>query len=155
MNQETQSLDNQSVFIDKTAFIPFMNPEHPRYLKARSLFLELDDLERPLVTSNFVIFDTHEWLRNEIGYDHAQFFMNTVNKAVQKGALSLVPVYEKLEEEAKELLIDYPNFEFSMIEALTVTGMKKHNIYRIFTFNPRFRNLTKLQPEIKVIPSSI
>jgi predicted nucleic acid-binding protein len=155
MNQEIPMPDNHSVFVDKTAFIPFMNPEHPRYLKARSLFLELDDLERPLVTSNLVIFDIHEWLRNEIGYEHAQFFMNTVNKAVQKEILSLIPVYEKLEEEAKVLLLDHPDFEFSMVEALTVTGMKKHNIYRIFSFNPRFRNLTELQPEIKVIPSSI
>lgn len=58
----------QSVFLDDTALTAYMNPNDPRYMKARSLFLDLDDLERHLVTTNYIIFDTHQWLRDDYGY---------------------------------------------------------------------------------------
>jgi predicted nucleic acid-binding protein len=153
--------DNQSgkqkraVFIDKTAFIAFMNIENPRHTKARSLFLELDDLERPLVTTKYVIYETHEWLRNNIGYEHAQFFLNTIDKSLHKGMLSILTVNEEWEQEAKDLLIENPGYEFSMPEALVAITVSKHHVDRIFSFNTKFRQLPQLQPNIKVMPSSI
>lgn len=154
MNHETQLTGNHSVFIDKTAFLAFMNPENSRHAKARSVFLELDDLERPLVTTHFVIAETHEWLRDHVGYDHAQFFLNTIDKTSYKGVLSFLTVNENWEKDAKELLLEYPNYEFSMGEAITAMIILKYQIDRIFTFNSRFRQLPKLYSGIKVIPSS-
>lgn len=156
MNQEKNQSGNQrSVFIDKTALIAFMNIENPRHSKARSLFLELDDLERPLVTTKYVIFDTHEWLRDNIGYDHAQFYLNTIDKTIQKGMLTLLTVNEEWEQEAKELLLENPGYEFSMPESLIAITIVKHHINRVFSFNLRFRQLPQLQSNIKVMPSSI
>lgn len=156
MNQEKNQSGNQrSVFIDKTAFIAFININNPRHSKARSLFLELDDLERPLVTTKYVIFDTHEWLRDNIGYDHAQFFLNTIDKTIHKGVLSLLPVNEEWEQEAKELLLDNPGYEFSLPESLIAITIVKHHVDRVFSFNLKFRQLPQLYSNIKVMPSSI
>lgn len=144
---------NQCVFVDKTAFMAFMNPENPQYIKARSLFLELDDLERPLVTTNPIVFHTHEWLRDEFGYEQAQFFMNSIEKAVHRGTLQVLSVNKEFDKDAKSFLIEQSKYEFSLLEAETIVVLLKNQMKRIFTFNAKFHRLPDLYTDIKIIPS--
>ncbi|GAB7386889.1 hypothetical protein BSNK01_07250 [Bacillaceae bacterium] len=143
----------QSVFIDKSAFIAFMNSGHPCHRKARSVFLELDDLERPLVTSSPVISEVHAWLRDNVGYDHAQFFLNAIDKAVQREVLHVLAMDREIEREAKALLFEYPDFALSLPEAIILVMMTKNGIERLFTFNRHFAALPLNETNIKVIPS--
>ncbi|MCM3268787.1 type II toxin-antitoxin system VapC family toxin [Paenibacillus elgii] len=143
----------QAVFLEQSALMAFMNPEDPYYLKARSLFFDLDDMDRHLATTNYVIFETHQWLRNHFDYSDAQFFLNTMEKAVQQGVLTIVPGTPELERESKRLIIDFPNYRFSLTEAMTAVVMLSCQMKRIFTFNPNYSFLPKLDREIKVLPS--
>ncbi|CAG7642606.1 type II toxin-antitoxin system VapC family toxin [Paenibacillus allorhizosphaerae] len=143
----------QAIFLEQSALTAFMNPEDPYYLKARSLFFDLDDMDRQLVTTNNVLFDTHQWLRNHFDYADAQFFLNTMDKAVQKGVLTVISGRPELEQEAKRLILEFPNYQFSLTEALIAVVMLTYQMKRIFTFNPNYAFLSKLDREIKVIPS--
>jgi predicted nucleic acid-binding protein len=150
MNQDHLLHNNHSVFIDQSAFQAYLDSHDPRHIKARSLFLELDDLERPLVTTNFIVFEIHDWLRDQAGYDSAQFFLNAIEKTLQKGLLSVLPIHEEFEHDARELLLEYPEHEFSLVEALTVAVVGRHQIQRVFSFNPKFRQI----PKLRIMPSS-
>ncbi|WP_019532694.1 type II toxin-antitoxin system VapC family toxin [Paenibacillus ginsengihumi] len=144
---------SRMVLIDQTAFAAFMNPEDPYYPKARSVFFELDDLERRLATTNAIVFETHEWLRNRGNYGHAQLFLETVDQAVARGVLTILPAGSEPEREARQLIRECPEYRFSLNEALLAVLMLKYDIRRMFTFNPSFQALPRLEPTFKTIPS--
>lgn len=143
----------EPVFIDQTAFAAFMNPVDPRYAKARTLFFDLDDLDRPLVTTNYVVFDIHQWLRDQYHYKLAQLFLGTIDQASEQGKLEIVPGDAKLELKARNFILEYPNYSLSLSEALTYVVLIQFGIRRIFTFNPSFSVIPKLRQELKMIPS--
>jgi len=153
MNQHEQTNLEQAVFLDQTALMAFINPQDPYYTKARTMFLDLDDLDRTLVTTNYVIFDTHQWLRNRFGFQQAQFFLETMEQAVHKGTLTLIAGRPEFEQESKRLLVDCPDLQLSLTEAITAVVMITYRIKRIFTFNPSYSILSKLDPGMKVMPS--
>ncbi|MNI08104.1 hypothetical protein D3C73_611280 [compost metagenome] len=143
-----------AIFIDDSALLAFMNPENPRYVKARSLFLDLHDLERHYVTTNSIIFDIHDLLRNHYGYQQAEFFLSAIDKAVSAGKLVIISGGTEFETESRRLLLDHPELRFSLSEALTAVVMSYYQITRIFTFNANFSMLASLDKNMKVIPSS-
>jgi predicted nucleic acid-binding protein len=143
----------EAIFLDETALAALMNPEDSRYAKARSLFLDLHDLERNFVTTNSIIFDLHEWLRNEYSYQMAEFFLNAMDKAEGKGKLAIISSGPELEGESRRLLMDRPELRFSLSEAFTAVAMTYYQVRRIFTFNRNFMMLANLDKDIKIIPS--
>jgi predicted nucleic acid-binding protein len=143
----------QAVFLDQTALTSLMDEQQPHYSRARALFLDLDDLERPLLTTNYVVFDTHQWLRNRFGFDHAQFFVDLVDQAAAKEVIRIIPGSPELEQESKQLIGSCPDLRLSLSEALTAVVMLSYQVKRIFTFNPNYAFLPKLDAEIKVMPS--
>lgn len=143
----------QSVFLDETAFTAFMNSDDAHYMNARSLFLELDDVDRKMVTTNYIIFDTHQWLRNQTGYKQAESFLNIMDKAVDRDKLDIIPGNSQLEEDAKHLLLERPEYQFSLSEAVTAIIIMTFQIKRVFTFNPKYLFLRELNSNIKLIPS--
>lgn len=153
MNNEQNWDYQQAVFLDDTAFISFMNSEDPRYTKARALFLDLHDLERTFVTTNSIIFDVHDWLRNDYGYSQAEFFLNVIDKATGIGKLIVIPGGSEFEAESRRLLIDRPELHFSLSEAFIAVVMVAYQIKRIFSFNSNFVMLANLNQGMKLIPS--
>lgn len=143
-----------AIFLDETALAALMNPEDPHYAKARSLFLDLHDLERNYITTNSIIFDLHQWLRNEYSYQKAEYFLNAIDKAVSKGKLSLVSSGPEFEGESRRLLMDRPRLRFSLSEAFTAVTMSYYQVKRIFTFNRNFIMLANLDKDIRIIPSN-
>jgi predicted nucleic acid-binding protein len=142
-----------AIFLDETALAAFMNARDPHYVKARSLFLDMHDLDRHFVTTNSIIFFIHEWLRNAYDYPHAEFFLNAIDKAANKGKLAIIPGGPEFEAESRRLLIDRPELLFSLSEAYTSVVMSFYQIKRIFTFNRNFVMLISLDKDIKIIPS--
>ncbi|WP_240418581.1 type II toxin-antitoxin system VapC family toxin [Paenibacillus periandrae] len=146
---------HQAVFLDQTALTALMDEQQTDYNRARALFLDLDDLERPLITTNYVIFDTHQWLRNRCSFDHAQFFIDIIDQSVAKGVLKVISGSPELEQESKQLIGSCPELRLSLSEALTAVVMLSYQVKRIFTFNPNHSFLPKLDGEIKVMPSGV
>ncbi|MDQ0060490.1 type II toxin-antitoxin system VapC family toxin [Paenibacillus harenae] len=142
------------IFLDGTALAALMNPEDPRYGKARSLFLDLHDLERNFVTTNSIIFDLHEWLRNEYSYRQAEYFLNAIDKAVSNGKLAVISSGPEFDRESRRLLIDRPELHFSLSEAFTAVTMSYYQVKRIFSFNRNYMMLANLDKDIRIIPSN-
>ncbi|CAM4395610.1 putative nucleic acid-binding protein [Paenibacillus endophyticus] len=143
-----------TIFLDSTALAALMNPEDPRYVKARSLFLDLHDLERNYITTNSIIFELHEWLRNEYSYQQAEYFLKAIDKAVSKGKLAVISSSHEFDGESRRLLMDRPELHFSLSEAFTAVTMSYYQIKRIFTFNRNYMMLANLDKEIRIIPTN-
>jgi predicted nucleic acid-binding protein len=153
MNREQELNYQTAVFVDLSAFTSFMDPNDPFYAKARSFFLDLDDLDRPLITTNYVIIETHQWLRNNYGYEHAQLFLESIEQAITKDMLTILSGSPEFEHESKRLLTDCPDLQLSLSEALTAVVLITYRMKRIFTFNPSYAFLSRLDAGIRVMPS--
>lgn len=145
----------QSVFLDESALAAYMNPDHPHYGKARSFIMDMEDMDRPFVTTSQNIFDLHEWLRDNYGYSHAEYFLDIIDRSVQSGRLLLISGNPQIEKEAKQFLIQCPELRYSLHEATTAVVLLTYRIRRIFTFNRSYLKLPALYQEIRVIPSSL
>lgn len=152
---DTQLNIQDAIFLDDTALAALMNSDDPNHAKARSLFLDLHDLERSYITTNSIIFDLHQWLRNEYNYQQAEYFLNAIDKAVSKGNLVLISSGPEFEGESRRLLIDRPELRFSLSEAFTAVTMSYYQVKRILTFNRNFVMLTNLDKDIRIIPSHV
>jgi predicted nucleic acid-binding protein len=152
MRNEAPDL-RQAVFLDQTALTSLMDDKDTYHSRSRAIFLDLDDLERPLITTNYVVFDTHQWLRNRYGYDHAQFFLDIMDQAAAKGVLRIISGSPELEQESKQLINSCPDLRLSLSEALTAVVMLSYQVKRIFTFDPSYAFLPRLDAAIKVMPS--
>lgn len=153
MNMTAEVGLQHAVFVDETALKAFMNTDDPCYMRARSLFHELDDLERQLVTTNRIIFETHQWLKSEYSYTEAQLFLNVIDQAVSQDKLILIAGYPEIEQQSRQLLVDCPDVQLSLNEAMNAVVMMAYRIKRIFTFNRSYMLLQKLIPDGKVMPS--
>ncbi|WP_058301481.1 type II toxin-antitoxin system VapC family toxin [Gorillibacterium timonense] len=142
-----------AVFLDDTALKAFMDPNHGQHVRARAFFLDLDDVERDFVSTSYIVFETHEWLRNHFGPAPAETFLSTIEQAMSKGKLSLISGNEQLEQEAKNLLAGCPQLSFTFGEAVTAVVVLAYQIRRIFTFNRNYQALAELQPGLRLIPS--
>jgi predicted nucleic acid-binding protein len=143
----------QAVFLEQSSLTSLMDDRDTYYSRARAFFLDLEDLERPLITTNYVVFDTHQWLRNKYGFDHAQFFLDIMDQAAAKGVLKIISGSPELEQESKQLIGSCPDLRLSLSEALTAVVMISYQVKRIFTFNPGYAFLPQLDASIKVMPS--
>ena len=144
----------QAVFLDQTALTSLMDEQQAHHNQARAIFMDLDDLERPLITTNYVVFETHQWLRNQFGFDHAQFFLDIIDQAAAKGIIKIIPGSTELEQESKQLISSYPDLRLSLSEALTAVVMLSYQVKRIFTFNRNYGFLPTLDADIKIMPSA-
>lgn len=155
MNSTKDSIEfQQAVFLDESALMAYMNPDDPNYSKARSFIMDMEDLDRPFISTSHLIFDLHEWLRDHHGYAHAEFFLDVIERSVRQGKLTLISGNSELEQEAKNFLQQCPEFRFSLREATTAVVMLTYQIRRIFTFNRSYLRLPTLNQDIRVIPTA-
>jgi predicted nucleic acid-binding protein len=144
-----------AVFIDKSALTAYMDPDNPNYHKASSFFLELDDLDRTFITTNQIIFSVNQWLRDNFGYIYADYFLNIIDKSVQKEKLWIIAGNSELENKARQFLLQCSEYEITLEEALNAIVITDYQLHRIFTFNKKYAFLSKMNEHIKVIPSSL
>lgn len=142
-----------AIFLDETALRAFMDPNDEKHERARELFVDLDDLERDFVSTSYIVFETHEWLRNHFGEGPAETFLDVMEEAMSRGKLSLISGNEQLEQEANNLLNGCPQFGFSFGEAVNAVVVLAYQIRRIFSFNRHYESLVELQPGLRLIPS--
>jgi len=149
----TENVYGNAVFVDDTALKAFMDPTHGQHARARSFFLDLDDVERDFVSTSYIVFETHEWLGNHYGPGPAETFLAAIEQAMTEGKLFLISGNEQLEREAQNLLDGCPQLRLTFGEAVTTVVVLAYRIGRLFTFNRSFAVLAELQPSLRLIPS--
>lgn len=151
MSLETTLSD--SVFLDQSAFIAYINPDDSNHEIACNYFLELDDLDRNFATTNLVVFTIHQWLRDHFGYEFAEFYLNVIDKSVHTGKLSIIPSSAQLEERARQFLLKCADYEITLEEAFNLVVISDYEIRRIFSFNRRYHLLEQINAKYRVIPT--
>ena len=122
------------IFLDTGAFIAAADDTDHYHLPAVK-FITSDFTRYQPVTSNFVLCETLNFLRNRAGYQAAVTFRE---KLVEKNAISIVTVNPLLEEQAWKIFKKYKDKDFSFTDCTSFAIMKALHIHTAFTFDSHF-----------------
>jgi predicted nucleic acid-binding protein len=132
------------IFVDTAAFYGLADPGDSCHPAAVALARQLSTAPVQLVTTNFVVAETHALLLIRQGYATALRFLDEL--AI--GTLAVVSVSATDEERAQAIIRRYTDKSYSYTDASSFAVMERLDIAQAFTFDRNFlqHGLTMLPP---------
>ncbi|SRR5712692_9850844 len=125
-----------AVFVDTGAFYAALNRKDGYHREAVQLFTRAVEQEWQLVTSNFVVAETHALILTRLGRDLATDWLRDVPAEV-------VRVTEDDEGKARRIIFGYRDKEFSYCDATSFAVMERLRIRQVLAFDPHFTQYGK------------
>lgn len=122
------------VFIDTSAFFPLVNDRDRGHRLARTIHARVIAERRRVITSNFVLAETHALLLNRID---RRIALRTVQR-ILAGTTTVVRVGVEDEDRALDILTRYTDKDFSYTNATSFAVMERLGIGTAFTFDHHF-----------------
>jgi predicted nucleic acid-binding protein len=139
-----------NIFVDTGAFYALADTTDRYHDSARAYYAEA---MRPhqFFTSSFVLVETWLLIRNKLGYSAAQKFF----EGIRKGIVTVVDVSGSDLDKAGDILSEYADQEFSLVDAVSFTVMERLGISTAFSFDSHYsvyRYGAKKKRKISVVP---
>jgi uncharacterized protein len=125
----------RQVFIDSNAWIAVLNTNDVRHEQAGKLYRELLKDHASFVTTSLILSETQIFLRRRIGYDVAMNFLTSVNESAR---IKVVFPDLSIERQAKQILRQFSDQDFSLTDAISFIVMKEMGILQAFTYDDHF-----------------
>jgi len=127
----------RSIFVDTSAWYAMTDADDADHVVAQAFIAALD---RPLLTSNFVIAETITLVRDRLG--HAVAIQ--VGEQFRKKALAeIVRITEKDENAAWRIFARYRDKEFSFVDCTSFAVMERLKLNTAFAFDAHFEQYGK------------
>jgi predicted nucleic acid-binding protein len=123
------------VFIDSSAWIAVLNTNDVRHAQAARLYRELLKDNASFVTTSLILSETQVFLRRRIGYDVAMSFLTSVNESAR---IKVVFPDLSIERQAKQILRQFADQDFSLTDAISFVVMKEMGILQAFAYDNHF-----------------
>ena len=123
------------VFVDTSAWVAVSDRDQNNHAAATELYARLLDSSANLITTILVVSETHIWLRRRIGKKAALSFLKNVNESPR---IQVVFPDLSLEREAKKILQQYADQDFSLADALSFAFMRREKIIEAFAYDQHF-----------------
>lgn len=124
------------VFVDTGAFYAAINRKDQNHDTAVALFKRALDEKWRLVTSNFVVAETHALLLGRLGRDLASAWLRSVPAGV-------VRVSKGDEEKARRIIFGYIDKDFSYCGAASFAVIERLRIREAMAFDRHFQQYGK------------
>lgn len=122
------------VFVDTSAFLKFVNRDHPQHLSTAETFERLTKTPTYLYTSLQVLADVHEYMINFMGSSLAKTWLKTIPQS----SLTIVKFTSRDEKQAFTLLLDPTNYNLIFKDALHIALIHRLDITQVVSDNPLF-----------------
>jgi predicted nucleic acid-binding protein len=122
------------VFVDTSAFGALLNGADADHRAALAIANNLARERRRLITTNFVVAETHALLLSRGGRDLALQSLYRIDQGVEH----TVRVSEEDERRARWIIERYRDKDFSLVDALSFAVMERLGIDHAFTFDRHF-----------------
>lgn len=123
-----------SVFVDTSAFAALASVVDQDHDAAKAIQARIVQERRPLVTTNWVLAETHALLLGRVGRHLALRVLLTIDRS----GIAIVRVSENDERQARHILEQYDDKDFSLTDATSFALMERLGITRAFTFDRHF-----------------
>lgn len=129
---------NKAVFVDTSAWIMLLNKSEELHEDASSIYNNL--LEGVfLVTSNMVVGETYTWLRKKVGFAPAFRYLSALERKEKLGQIAIMYSDALLEKEAVNILEQFKDQDFSFMDAVSFTLMRKNGVRKAFAYDRHFQ----------------
>jgi len=126
----------RQVFVDTGAFYAALNRKDQYHQEAAMLFDQAVAEEWRVLTSNFVVAETHALVLTRLGRDLAAEWLRSVPADV-------IRVTEQDEAKARRIIFGYQDKEFSYCDATSFAVMERLRIRSVMAFDPHFAQYGK------------
>ncbi|HEV8714927.1 MAG TPA: PIN domain-containing protein [Candidatus Binatia bacterium] len=124
------------VFVDTGAFYAVLNRTDQHHREAARPFEQAVTEAWRLLTSNFIVAETHALVLTRLGRDLAADWLRDVPAAV-------IRVTEQDEAKAKQIIFGYRDKEFSYCDATSFAVMERLRLRQVMAFDPHFAQYGK------------
>jgi predicted nucleic acid-binding protein len=125
---------SRAVFVDTSAFGALSAVREQDHQTAISIRARLTRQQLPLVTTNFVLAETHALLLGKVG----PYLALRVLPEIDRSDITIVRVSEADEQRACAILIQYDDKDFSLTDATSFAVMTRLGSTLAFTFDRHF-----------------
>ena len=125
----------RQVFVDTSAWLAVMDITERRHDQAAEVYGQLLESRAVLVTTILVVAETQIALRRRAGEKKTMAFLKNVNESPR---IQVVFPDLSLERDAKKILQQYADQDFSLADALSFAFMRKEKIIEAFAYDQHF-----------------
>lgn len=122
------------VFVDTSAYYALTDSNETSHAAAQAVVQQLAHESTELYTTNFVIAETHTLILNRLGRDTAERVLDRLYASATK----IIRATEGDERRAREIVHQYHDKEFSLIDAISFAVMERIHLNQTFTFDQHF-----------------
>lgn len=123
------------IFVDTSAFIALVDATDRNHQPAKRCYHEIMQSGSRLISSNFVICETLNYLRTRISYRVAIEFRESTYKS---NLLEITPIGFETEEAAYKIFKKYKDKDFSFTDCTSFALMERKKIKKAFSFDHHF-----------------
>jgi predicted nucleic acid-binding protein len=124
-----------SIFVDAGAWFALADKNDANHRKAAGIYPVLLSTHGRLITSNLVIAEAYVLILMELGHAAASAFLERIQSSPR---IARVYSTEPIEAEAQAMLSKYRDHDFSYVDAVSFTIMKRQKIGKAFAFDKHF-----------------
>lgn len=129
------------VLVDTSAWIAVVVKSDKNHKLASGHYTHLLEKNAKLVTSNYILSETHTRIRYDVNHSKAVEFHRIISKAHREKRIVIIRVDEKLEEEAWKIFENYSDQIFSFVDCTSFAVCRKLEIDEIFAFDDDFKTM--------------
>src|SRR5438105_4255094 len=124
----------RQLFVDTSAYFALADRRDENHEVAVRVIHQITRERAELLTTNYVIAETHTLLLNRIGYATAL----RVIEDLYKSQTRIYRVGEAEERKAFAIVRTYADKEFSLVDAISFATMERFHVTHAFTFDHHF-----------------
>jgi len=123
------------VFVDTSAYVALASKKDTYHTEALAIMKALTGGHAALLTTNFVIAETHATVLRYAGARVARFYLQEITTSE---AVDIIRAEAMDEQKAKDIIYRYADKDFSLVDAISFAVMERLGISRVFAFDQHF-----------------
>ena len=124
----------RQLFVDTSAYFALTDRRDENHEVAVSVIHQIIRERTELLTTNYIVVETHTLLLNRIGYTTAL----QVIEELYKSQTRIYRVREAEERKALDIIRLYTDKKFSLVDAISFATMERFHVTQAFAFDHHF-----------------
>jgi len=126
-----------TIFVDADAFVAFTKDDDSNHVRAKQIFLNLQDAPITFITSNFVFAEVVTVLSQKVSHAIAVAFIKSMKS--EDNVFQIERIDEKTEEAATQIFMEQTSKNVSFVDCINIAFIKEKHINGIFSFDSIYK----------------
>ena len=120
--------------VDSSAYLAILDQDDEHHKVAQDILAALTDAGFLLLTTNFVVAESHALILLALGHRAAREFLREIGLSRNR----VLRVQEVDEQRARDIIFRYEDKDFSMVDCISIALMERLSISYAFAFDRHF-----------------